>query len=208
MIQIFNGCSAPGRCVVRDNMHRDRKRVFVDLLHWDVPVIDDEFEIDAFDTVQAVYLVETDQVGRHLGSFRLLSTEHPHLLGSVFPELSDSSVPSGPDIWEITRGCLSPALRAAERLRVRNRLATAAVDYALKHGISRYTCIADSGWLAQIPTLGWDARPLGAPRRIAGVLTGALEIEITAATPSQFLASGTYAAPDFMEGAVAASLAA
>jgi acyl-homoserine lactone synthase len=189
-------------------MHRDRKRVFVDLLHWDVPVVDDAFEVDAFDTEHAVYLVATDTTGIHLGSFRLLPSERPHLLGSVFPHLCDDAVPSGSGIWEITRGCLSPALRATERLRTRNQLATAAVHYALVHGITCYTCVADSGWLAQIPALGWETRPLGAPRRIAGVLTGALEMRITSATPERFRAAGTYAAAELVEGVRETPLAA
>ena len=208
MIQIFRGCVPPGRCPLRDAMHRDRKRVFVDLLHWDVPVVDGSFEIDAFDTDRAVYLIATDPAGAHLGSFRLLPSDSPHLLGSVFPHLCDGPVPAASATWEITRGCLSPSLRGGDRLRVRNQLATAAVSHALAEGITRYTCIADSAWLSQIPTLGWDTRPLGAPRRINGVLTGALEMLITATTIKGFQEAGTYAAANLVEGAGVAPLAA
>jgi acyl-homoserine lactone synthase len=139
---------------------------------------------------------------------RLLPSERPHLLSSVFSHLCDDAVPTGPDIWEITRGCLSPALRAPARLEIRNRLATAAVHHALAHCIARYTCIADSRWLAQIPKLGWETHPLGAPRRIAGVLTGALEMRITPATPERFRAAGNYAAATLVEGVQAAPHAA
>ena len=38
-------------------MFEARKRVFVDLLKWDVPVLDDAYEIDQFDTPDASYLV-------------------------------------------------------------------------------------------------------------------------------------------------------
>ena len=44
-----------------DQMHRDRKRLFVDRLKWDVSVTDGEFEIDEFDTDRAIYLIETDR---------------------------------------------------------------------------------------------------------------------------------------------------
>ena len=192
MIQIFTGHPGLGASVTLDNMHRDRKRIFVDLLRWAVPIVDSVFEVDQFDTLDATYLIDAREDGEHLGSFRLLRTDRPHLLGSIFPDLCEGPFPAGPSILEITRGCLSPRLRAAERLRVRNRLISTAVDYALDQGLSHFTCIADSGWLKQIATLGWDCRPLGAPQRIAGVMTGALQIVLSDRTVEALRAGGTY----------------
>ena len=51
---------------------------------------------------------------------------------------------------------------------------------------------ADSGWLSQILSLGWDCRPLGLPRDIAGLNTGALVIEIDSDTPDKLRTAGTY----------------
>ncbi|WP_447725551.1 acyl-homoserine-lactone synthase [Sphingomonas koreensis] len=192
MIQIFTGHPGLGVSNTLDDMHRDRKRVFVDLLKWEVPIVDAVFELDQFDNEHAIYLIEAGEHGKHLGSFRLLPTDRPHLLGSLFPQLCDEPVPTGSTIFEITRGCLSPQLRAAERQRLRNRLTSAAVDYALRRGMSHLTCVADSGWLGQVTRLGWDCRPLGVPRRIAGVMTGALEITLSARTVEMMRATGTY----------------
>jgi acyl-homoserine lactone synthase len=36
-------------------MFEDRKSVFVDLLKWDLPVLDGRFELDAFDNEHATY---------------------------------------------------------------------------------------------------------------------------------------------------------
>ena len=69
---------------------------------------------------------------------------------------------------------------------------TAVVEFALLRGIDRFTCIADSGWLSQILSLGWDCRPLGLPRDIAGLNTGALVIEIDSDTPDKLRTAGTY----------------
>src|SRR4051812_27780219 len=121
--------------VIAANMHRDRKLVFIDLLKWDVPVIAGEFEVDEFDHSGAVYLISAEADGEHRGSIRLLPTTRPHILGSLFPELCDGAVPAGHNVYEITRGCLSPRLRATERLRVRNQLTTAAVEFALFNGV-------------------------------------------------------------------------
>lgn len=192
MIRIFHGAHALGTSRLVDDMHRDRKLIFVDLLRWEVPVIDGEYEVDQFDTDAAVYLVAAGAHGEHRGSIRLLPTDCDHILGSIFPGLCDLAVPRSPRIYEISRGCLSPRLRAPERREVRNALTTAAVQYAMMHGIWSYTCIADSVWLTQIPSLGWDCRRLGEARRIGRAMTGALQIDITTATLRQLEEAGSY----------------
>lgn len=47
-----------------------RKRVFVDLLKWDIPVLDGRYEVDQFDTSDAEYLILTDQRAAHRASAR------------------------------------------------------------------------------------------------------------------------------------------
>lgn len=192
MIQIFQGSSAFRTDPALEAMHRDRKRIFVDLLKWDVPVIDGRYEVDQFDDERAVYLVCSEEDGSHRGSIRLLPTDGEHILGSVFPWLCEGAVPRAPAIYEISRGCLSPRLRAPERLVVRNALTTAAVEYALLHELDAFTCIADSGWLSQVLSLGWDCWPLGLPQKIGRVLTGALRIDIRGDTLQKLRQAGTY----------------
>jgi len=207
MIQIFTGNAGPGAHALLDDMHRDRKRVFVDLLKWAVPVIDGAFEVDQFDTERAVYLIAANGV-EHLGSFRLLPTDGPHVLGSIFSDLCDGPVPCGSSIWEISRGCLSPRLRAVDRLRVRNRLISAAVEFATLRAITVFTCIADSGWLQQIPTLGWACEALGKPRPIAGVNTGALRIPISGRTIDELRTGRIYTPAGLLAEPVPSALAA
>ncbi|BAK66638.1 putative autoinducer synthesis protein [Sphingobium sp. SYK-6] len=192
MIEIFEGAEWGESSPVLNGMYRDRKRIFVDLLGWDVPVVDGAYEIDQFDDEHAIYVVATNERGEHDGSIRLLPSVRPHVLGNIFPELCDGPVPSGEHIFELSRACLSPRNRAARRLQVRNAVTTAVVEFALLRGIRRFTCIADSGWLSQILSLGWDCRPLGLPREIAGLSTGALVIEIDGDTPDKLRSAGTY----------------
>jgi acyl-homoserine lactone synthase len=208
MVQFYTGHAGPGASVILDNMHRDRKRVFVDLRRWDVPVIDGQYEIDQFDSEQAVYLVSASDEGEHRGSIRLLPTQRPHILGSLFPHLCDGPSPVGEDVWEITRGCISPRLRPAERLRERNMLTTAAVLFAQMNAITRFVCVADSSWLSQILALGWHCEPLGEPRIIAGSTTGALQIHICEQTIARLRSAGTYEAVTLKLGGAAASRAA
>jgi N-acyl-L-homoserine lactone synthetase len=176
-------------------MHADRKRVFVDLLGWDLPH-DERGEYDRFDDDFAEYLIVQDRAsGEHLASLRLLRTDRPHLLGEVFPHLCERGVPRGPRIREVTRLCLSPRRPAGARLQARNLLIRAMVEYALLTGIEAYTGVAEMAWLSQILSAGWDCRPLGPPRPVSGSLTAALIIHIEPATLSLFTPSWRCEAP-------------
>ena len=193
MAIIETGVGATGNDHVLKCMFEARKRVFVDLLKWNVPVLDERFEVDEFDDPHANYIILADSRGDHLGSARLLQTTRPHILGGLFPELCAGPIPTGPDVLEITRFCLDRSLGASERLQVRNRLVSALVAHALRRGIATYTGVAEMGWLQQILAFGWDCRPLGPPRNIHGRLIGALAISIDAATPALLNLNGIWA---------------
>ena len=173
-------------------MFEDRKSVFVDLLKWDVPVLDGRFEIDQFDDEAATYVIIAEETGDHLGSARLLPTDRPHILGTLFSELCASPPPAGRDVFEITRFCLSRRQKAAARLRTRNQLVSALAWHALDAGIRTYTGVAEIGWLQQILAFGWDCRPLGIPVRYDCGTIGALAIEITRETPALLAANGIW----------------
>jgi acyl-homoserine lactone synthase len=171
-------------------MFEARKRVFVDLLGWDVPVLEDRFEIDQFDDEHATYIIVTDGHDRHLGSARLLDTNRPHILDTLFPFLCEGKRPAGTGVQEITRFCLDRGQSAAARLETRNLLVSALVDQALLTGIHQYVGVAELGWLQQILAFGWRCRPLGLPRPVDGRMLGALSIDIDADTPALLAANG------------------
>jgi N-acyl-L-homoserine lactone synthetase len=165
-------------------MFEARKRVFVDLLKWDVPVLEGRYEVDQFDDQHASYLIVSGEDGGHAGSARLLKTTLPHILDSLFPELCAAAPPRGPNVMEITRFCLDPNQNAQSRLESRNQLVSGLVRYALEHGVETYTGVAEMGWLQQILAFGWRCRPLGLPRTIGGRMLGALRIDISQETPA------------------------
>jgi N-acyl-L-homoserine lactone synthetase len=178
-------------------MHADRKTVFVDRLKWDVPVVDGRYEIDAFDDEHAVYLIATGETpGEHLGSVRLLPTSRRHLLGDVFPMLVDGEVPRGPDIFEVTRLCTSPLLADWEAHNaIRERLATALIEYALTMGITRYTMMTHMAYLSQLLATGWDVEPLGLPKEVGGEWLGALQVNVNPETLQRFRAKFGISSP-------------
>jgi N-acyl-L-homoserine lactone synthetase len=190
MIVIGSRSLEPARDPLLQAMFEARKQIFVDLLKWDVPVLDGRFEIDQFDDEHAVYLIVADSAGQHLGSARLLPTTRPHILNSLFPSLCAGEPPRGPDCFEITRFCLGRNQNARERLQTRNRLVSAIARYALENHIATYTGVAELGWLQQILAFGWRCWPLGLPRLIDGRTLGALRIDIDHETPAMLAANG------------------
>jgi len=194
MLHLINQAALPASDDVLRAMFAARKSVFVDLLKWDVPVIDGRYEVDQFDDEHATYLVLTDAEGGHLGSARLLPTTRPHILDSLYADLCEAAPPRGLDIFEITRFCLDRSLGARDRRQVRDTLVAALVSYALDHGITHYSAIAEMGWFQQILAFGWTCRPLGLPRITGGAMLAALVIEVDASTPARLAAAGIAAA--------------
>jgi acyl-homoserine lactone synthase len=171
-------------------MFEARKRVFIDLLQWDLPVLAGRYELDQYDNRDARYLIISESGDDHLASARLLPTTRPHLLDSHFADLCESPVPHGPDIYEITRFCLDRRLSAKQRRDARDQLVLGLVDHALESGIRTYTGVAEPGWLSQILAFGWECRPLGPPQPIDGMMLVALRIEIGPDTPDRLARAG------------------
>lgn len=182
-------CAASEDDVLRA-MFVARKEVFVDLLRWDLPVLDGRFELDQFDDENAIYLVVTDRAGKHLASARLLPTVRPHILADLYAPLCEGEVPRGPDIYEVTRFCLDRHIDARTRRTARDRLVVGLAEFALAEGIVRYTGVAEAGWLEQILAFGWHAYRLGDVQPSSGRRLGALAIEIDRDTPRRLAENG------------------
>lgn len=143
------------------SMFEARKRVFVDLLKWDVPVLGNRYEIDQFDTADATYLILAAARGKHRASTRLLRTDGAHILGELFPHLCNGPIPSGTTTREITRFCIDPELSREQRREARNQLVTALVVHAIGARITDYTAVASVSWFRQIADFGWNCQVLG-----------------------------------------------
>lgn len=192
MLLVGNGIDEALDARVFRAMFEERKRVFVDLLGWDIPVLAGRYEIDQFDNDDAVYIVVTDAQGQHRGSARLLRTDRPHILGSVFPELCNGDVPVGPEVREITRFCLARSLSAVERRSVRNLLVSGLVEHALATGIGTYSGVAEKSWFNQILAFGWKCEPLGHGFSHGERGLAAMRISITPETPELLRRTGIY----------------
>src|SRR3546814_17857712 len=80
MICFGHGCSDARYRGPLETMFEDRKRLFVDLLGWDLSVQDARWDFDQFDDADAVYLIALDHTGDHAALLSLLPSNNPHIV--------------------------------------------------------------------------------------------------------------------------------
>ncbi len=160
-------------------MHHDRKRVFVDQLGWQLRAPGSWLEVDEFDNEYTVYLIACSDDDRHVASVRLLPTMRPHMLNTIFAELSESGPVIGPTIWESSRFTIAPVgLRGTEIMRLSQYLALAHTEFALLNGITSYTMIGETHRVATVLSMGWRVKPLCLPTELGGDKVQALQVFI------------------------------
>jgi N-acyl-L-homoserine lactone synthetase len=183
-MEILELAQAPdGAYTALADMFAARKRVFIDLLGWELPVRNERFEVDQFDDAEAAYV--------------LLGRAGIHILGDLFPSLCAGPIPRGPNVREITRFCIDPGLSRSEHREARNELVSALALHAAETGITTYTAVAGLTWFRQISRFGWDCRALGEPRKVDGEALVGLEIKISTNTVSCLAASGILREPNY-----------
>ena len=192
MISIIHGKGDTRQRPLLDAMFADRKRLFVDLLGWHVPVVADRFEVDQFDDAHATYIVAGDRQIGHEASMRLLPTNRPHILDTLFAALCPDGVPTGVDTYEITRLCLPTRHHAVDRLRIRNRLISAMIDHALEVGIRSLPGVVAEPFRRQVLAMGWRADALGPAQVIGTAYLGAFRIHVDGDTPGRLAATDIY----------------
>ena len=149
-----------------DDMHRQRHRLFVDILGWTALARPDEMDIDAFDTDAATYLLILDDAGALRGSARFLPTTQPHMLSQLFPEFLDAAPPRGPAILEWTRHAPGdPDWPTATNTAVRVALHLGVLEFARLRGVTAFTGLLETWLVRRARAMGWPCMPLGPIRR-------------------------------------------
>lgn len=180
-------------------MYRDRKRVFVDQLGWQLKAPGSWLELDDYDNEHAVYLMARDaENGDHLGSVRLLATTGAHMMEGVFPHLCMDGVIRSERTWEISRlvAAVHGRGKAGTRLlRVHRMLAIALVEFAMLNDIESFVLVAESQRVPALLSVGWSVLPLGLPVEADGQTIEALQIVIAPDTLEKMRARLGYAEP-------------
>jgi acyl homoserine lactone synthase len=183
MIRIINGTRRNHFSSDIDAMHRLRKRVFHDLLGWDVQV-EDNWEIDHYDRANPLYILSYGEEGRLRGSLRLLPTLGPNMLDDTFPIL----LGGGPEIrsasiWESSRFCIDPEI---SQNRASNQVTIAAAELmcgvgelGLASDLTHIVTVTDVFLERMFKRMGCPGERIGEPRRIGVVQAVAVSWEIS-----------------------------
>lgn len=185
MIRIINGTRRNQFSSDIDAMHRLRKRVFHDLLGWDVQV-QDNWEIDHYDRANPLYVMSYGEDGRLRGSLRLLPTLGPNMLDDTFPILLGGrpEVRSA-SIWESSRFCIDPEI---SQNRASNQVTIAAAELmcgvgelGLASDLTHIVTVTDVFLERMFKRMGCPGERIGEPRRIGVVQAVAVSWEVSQA---------------------------
>lgn len=102
MAYIATGAQLRDKPHVMEAMFRMRKKVFHDILGWDVQTHGD-MEHDKYDQDDTVYVIYATDDGDVVGTWRLLPTVKPYMLEEIWPEFADGYIPKKPTVWELSR---------------------------------------------------------------------------------------------------------
>ncbi|TPW27075.1 GNAT family N-acetyltransferase [Martelella alba] len=144
-----------------------RRRIFIEELKWDMPRADAKFEIDQFDTDDAIHHLSVRD-GRVVGYQRMLPSDKPHLLTDLFPQLCKIDSPKGPDIYELTRYCVDRPYRQSRREvgSVGSELMVGFIEWGLASGIRKVIIEFETIWVLRAIQLGFFVQPLGLETQI------------------------------------------
>jgi N-acyl-L-homoserine lactone synthetase len=141
---------------------RLRCEIYVGRRGWRELAVDNGAERDAFDGPDAVYAIALAAGERIAGGFRLLPTNRPHLLSCHFKGLAARGVPTGEDIFELTRFFVAPRIGpGVTRRQAVDALAAVVMAVSRDLGIAALTSVVDTFLLASMRRVGWDFEPLG-----------------------------------------------
>ncbi|GAB4576610.1 MAG: hypothetical protein Tsb008_21090 [Rhodothalassiaceae bacterium] len=140
MIEVHDLQSLLRHPSLREAMHELRYRQFYEKQSWDVPAVKG-VEIDQYDRLNAdpVYLLALNDLGRPIGTCRLLRTEGPYMVRDHFAHMMGGRTPpSSPEIWEANRIAVDVSSEnggIAGALRITGLLLAAICEYCLPKGV-------------------------------------------------------------------------
>ncbi|MCK1335606.1 GNAT family N-acetyltransferase [Bradyrhizobium sp. 38] len=163
-------------------MHRLRYRVFRQRLAWDVESSGD-MEVDEFDVLRPVHLLNRSIDGRVQGCVRLLPSVGPTMLRGTFSILLDGQpAPRTDRIWESSRFALdvpSDAPKASGGLATATyELFAGMLEFGLSNQLTEIVTVTDARMERILRRAGWPLRPIGKARPLGNTkaIAGYLEV--------------------------------
>jgi N-acyl-L-homoserine lactone synthetase len=158
-------------------MHRLSYRVFKERLQWDVQVSGD-MEIDGFDTLHPVYLVQRASDERIQGCVRLLPSTGPTMLRETFPLLLSRPT------YELFAGM---------------------IEFGLSRGVTDIVTVTDARMERILRRAGWPLRRFGEPRRLGNTQAVAGNLEVSLENLARVRMAGNFGRPVLWEPVMVAA---
>ncbi|MCK1742064.1 conjugal transfer protein TraI [Bradyrhizobium sp. 139] len=180
-------------------MHRLRYRIFKQRLDWKVEVSGD-MEVDEFDVLRPVHLLNRSSSGHIQGCVRLLPSTGPTMLRDTFPILLDGWPPPRSErIWESSRFALDvpqDAPKATGGLAAATyELFAGMIEFGLSIGLTEIVTVTDARMERILRRAGWPLRPLGKARQLGNTTAIAGYLEVSSDTLARIRKAGHISGP-------------
>jgi acyl homoserine lactone synthase len=188
-------------------MHRLRYRVFKERLQWDVQV-SGEMEIDEFDALHPVYLIQRANDNRVQGCVRLLPSTGPTMLRESFPTLLDgNSFRASPAIWESSRFSLDSTNGARDAIHglasATYELFAGMIEFGLSRQLAEIVTVTDARMERILRRAGWPLQRIGKAQRLGFTQAVAGYLEVSTESLTRVRKAGNLRAPVLWEPVMA-----
>ncbi|MFB6417791.1 acyl-homoserine-lactone synthase [Bradyrhizobium tunisiense] len=190
-------------------MHRLRYRVFKERLDWDVQTSGD-MEVDEFDALCPVYLIQRATDYRIQGCVRLLPSTGSIMLREAFPVLLDGH-PFEPtqSVWESSRFALDVDLDTGSAVKglsgATYELFAGMIEFGLSRRLTEIITVTDARMERILRRANWPLRRAGHPRTLGNTLAVAGYLEVSMDCLVRVRNSGQLQSPVLWEPALKAS---
>lgn len=154
MIRFVYGHELADMPQIADEMFQKRRELFRDRFGWRLNVNELGQERDEYDDLNPLYIIVTDEDGRHVASTRIMPTAGRTMIGEHFRDLTGGAAVSSPKIWEITRFFVSAD---CDRRSISAQLMYAGCNFAYMNGITAYVGVIEARMAPAFTVAG--ARP-------------------------------------------------
>ncbi|WP_027531673.1 acyl-homoserine-lactone synthase [Bradyrhizobium sp. WSM3983] len=190
-------------------MHRLRYRVFKERLNWDVQTSGD-LEVDEFDALRPVYLLQRANDYRVQGCVRLLPSTGPTMLRDTFPVLlDDHRFEPSPLVWESSRFALDVDSDARNANRGLNdatyELFIGMIEFGLSRGLTEIITVTDARMERILRRAEWPLRRIGPAKRLGNTMAIAGYLEISSHCLTKVCKAGGLQSPVLWEPALKAA---
>lgn len=180
-------------------MHRLRLRVFKERLDWNVQA-DGDREVDEFDALGPVYLLQRDNNGQVRGCVRLLPTTGPTMLRDKFPALlGEQPAPELASVWESSRFALDVSANAPKAAggiaKATYELFGGMIEFGLSRGLSEIVTVTDVRIERILRRAAWPLERLCDPVQLGNTVAVAGFLEVSCTSLSRVSSMGGLKAP-------------